>query len=208
MARQKDDETYDERRRQIMDGALDVFSRKGFEKATNREIAEAAGIGSPGLIYHYFKDKADLLRTLIEDRVPLLQLIGHHDELMALPPEEALGRVGRSYFRLMEMPQAIAMLKLMIGESSRRPKVAQFFNELGPNRVMGFLAEYLAAQMEAGTLRREDPAMAARCFFGPLVAFVLTRELFRQPDAQQLDPDAFLETNLRVFLRGMRPEGN
>lgn len=44
------DEEYERRRQQIIDGALVVFSQKGFDKATNQEIAEAAGIASPGLI--------------------------------------------------------------------------------------------------------------------------------------------------------------
>jgi len=41
------------RRQQIIDGALQVFASK---KATNGILA-ASGIGSPGLIYHYW-DKA------------------------------------------------------------------------------------------------------------------------------------------------------
>ena len=48
----RDEQDFEERRQQIIDGALEVFSEKGFEKATNKDIAEAAGIGSPGLIYH------------------------------------------------------------------------------------------------------------------------------------------------------------
>ena len=35
----RNDQEYEKRRQQIIDGALDVFSGKGFEKATNRDIA-------------------------------------------------------------------------------------------------------------------------------------------------------------------------
>ena len=48
----RDDQERIQRRQQIIDGALMVFAEKGFDKATNQEIAEAAGIGSAGLIYH------------------------------------------------------------------------------------------------------------------------------------------------------------
>ena len=48
-----------ERRQQIIDGALDVFATKGFENATNKDIARASKIGSPALIYHYFRLVAD-----------------------------------------------------------------------------------------------------------------------------------------------------
>ena len=50
----------EERREQIIEAATFVFSRKGFQAATNKEIAAEAGI-APGLIYHYFKDRQDLL---------------------------------------------------------------------------------------------------------------------------------------------------
>jgi len=69
----RDDQEFEDRRQQIISGALTVFSEKGFEKATNKDIAQAAGIRSPGLIYHYFKDKGDLLRQVIEQRSPALQ---------------------------------------------------------------------------------------------------------------------------------------
>ena len=55
-----------DRRTQILEAALEVFSTKGFHKATNKDIASAAGGMSPGLIYHYFKDKEDLFISLVD----------------------------------------------------------------------------------------------------------------------------------------------
>ena len=204
MAR-RNEEDYEQRRQQIMDGALHVFASKGFEKATNKDIAASAGIGSAGLIYHYFKDKSDLFRQLVEERVPLLQLLAHPDEMMALPPPEALTRFGRAYLKMLENREAVAVFKLLIGEAARRPKVAQMFNEIGPNRVFRFLGNYFEREMEAGTLRRTDPMLAARCFFSPLIVFVLTREVFAQPEALALDPETLLASVVDVFLRGMLP---
>jgi TetR/AcrR family transcriptional repressor of mexJK operon len=199
------EQDFEERRRQIIDGALHVFAGKGFEKATNKDIAAAAGVGSPGLIYHYFKDKGDLFRQVVEQKVPLLQLIAHPEEILPLPPAEALLRFGRAYLRILDSPEAVALFKLVIGEAARRPRVAQMFNELGPNRVFRFLAEYLQRQMDAGALRRADPNLAARCFFSPLVVFVLTREVFGQPEARALDPETLLMTTIDIFLKGMEP---
>src|SRR2546426_8948696 len=90
----RNEQDYEERRQQIIDGALQVFASRGFEQATNKEIAAAAGIGSPALIYHYFKDKSDLFRQVLEQRVPLLQLLAPPDELLALPPAEGPTRFG------------------------------------------------------------------------------------------------------------------
>ena len=54
----------EERPRQILGAALDVFAEKGFARATMDEIAEAAGI-TKGTIYLYFKSKKDLLLEVI-----------------------------------------------------------------------------------------------------------------------------------------------
>jgi len=48
-----------------------------------------------------------------------------------------------------------------------------------------------------------DTGAAARCFIGPLIAFVLTREVFPQPDAQTLKPETMVTTIVEVFLQGM-----
>lgn len=91
---------YEARRLQIIEGALQVFSTRGFVQATNKDIAAAAGIRSPGLIYHYFKDKADLLRAVAEQHAPPMQVIMRGEEWMALPPAEALTQLGLAYMRL------------------------------------------------------------------------------------------------------------
>jgi len=50
----------EERRREICLAAIDLFSQKGYEKVTIKEIAEASGIGK-GTVYEYFESKEDIL---------------------------------------------------------------------------------------------------------------------------------------------------
>src|SRR5438552_18839802 len=110
--RRRNEQEYAERRKQIIDGALRAFASKGFEQATNKDIAEAAGIGSPGLIYHYFKDKNDLFFQLMHAKVPLLQLLAKPEELLALPPRDALTRMGQTFLKVLENPEAVAVYKM------------------------------------------------------------------------------------------------
>jgi AcrR family transcriptional regulator len=205
----RDEQDFERRRQQIIDGALEVFANKGYERATNKDIARAAGIGSPGLIYHYFQDKADLFRRVVEQRgAPVLVLLNRSEEMAALPPREALTLFGSGFLKMIENRAAVAMLKLLLGEASRRPAVAEMFNALGPRRGVAFLASYLERQMEAGALRRMDPGAAVRCFIGPLLAFMLLREVFPQPDAGTLQAETMVAAAVEIFLRGMevRPE--
>jgi AcrR family transcriptional regulator len=202
----RDEQDYQQRRQQIIDGALRVFASKGLHKATNKDIAQAAGIGSPGLIYHYFKDKEDLFRNVLEQRVPHVQLLATAaDELRALPPPAALRRMARTFLQVIENREFIATFKLLLNDVPRHPEMQQMINELGPGRWFPFLTGYLEQQMEAGTLRRMDPGAAARCFVGPLLAYVITHELFPQADTPTLSADTMVDTLIETFLHGMAP---
>jgi AcrR family transcriptional regulator len=66
----------DQTRQKILDAALELFRERGFEAATMRDIAGAAGV-STGLAYYYFTSKEDLvmafyLRTK-DELAPLLE---------------------------------------------------------------------------------------------------------------------------------------
>ncbi|NVB77468.1 MAG: TetR/AcrR family transcriptional regulator [Kofleriaceae bacterium] len=54
----------DEVRTRILDGALEVFARDGFEAATMASIATAAGVGAAS-IYRYYESKDELFAAII-----------------------------------------------------------------------------------------------------------------------------------------------
>jgi TetR/AcrR family transcriptional regulator len=54
----------------ILNAALDVFSLHGFRGATIDQIAEAAGMSKPNLLY-YFASKEEIHRRLLEDMLDL-----------------------------------------------------------------------------------------------------------------------------------------
>jgi len=65
-SRVKDKELVDERRKAIVEGAISIFKQKGYTKATVREIAQAAHLGT-GSIYDYVKSKDDILFLFYEN---------------------------------------------------------------------------------------------------------------------------------------------
>lgn len=52
--------SYDERLNNILSAATDTFARLGYEKASMREVAKAAGVSLAG-VYHYFDGKERIL---------------------------------------------------------------------------------------------------------------------------------------------------
>src|SRR4051794_16367644 len=60
--------TAEQRREAILDAALEVFARRGFNGSSIDEIAQAAGV-SKALIYEHFPSKRDLHVSLLERHV-------------------------------------------------------------------------------------------------------------------------------------------
>jgi TetR/AcrR family transcriptional regulator, mexJK operon transcriptional repressor len=192
-----------DRRQQIIEAALKVFSTKGFHKATNKDIAEAAGGISPGLIYWYFKDKEDLFVSIIRERAAIFQLAEHPERVMELPPREALALVGRTYLSVFRVPGNVAVFRILIGEAIRFPQIAELFMKVAGRRLLDFLGNYLQHQVDLGRLRPHDTMVAGRSFLGMFVANIIAREILRQPEALGLPDERIVEMNVDIFLNGL-----
>jgi len=92
-----------ERRNQLLDTALEIFSRKGFGGATTKEIAAAAGINE-AVIFRHFPTKQALYEAVLEYK---RQVSGFDDwmvdlrEKMARDDDAAVFRaIGNKIIRL------------------------------------------------------------------------------------------------------------
>lgn len=91
-------------RETILDAALDVFSQFGFRGATLDQIAEAAGLSKPNLLY-YFPSKeaihAELLENLLDAWLQPLRDLDPEGE----PMDELLRYVRRKLAMSRDMPR-------------------------------------------------------------------------------------------------------
>jgi AcrR family transcriptional regulator len=194
-----------DRRAQILDAAFEEFSAKGFRGATIKSIAGAAGLQSPALIYWYFPDKEALFREVLGAKIPVVRAVAEPEDLMELPPEEVLPRIGRAYFAFERIDKRA--LRFVIGEAIRRPEVAETFVRSGPGRVLDFLELYLERQVELGRLRPHDVRSGARCFMGMLMPQLAGRLFLPALVEDGLTDEEHLEEAVGIFLSGLRPEG-
>lgn len=196
-----------ERRAQILGAAFEEFSEKGFQGATIKSIARAAGLNSPALIYWYFPDKESLFREVLDSRAPLLRNVRDTPASLDRPPEEVLPEIARAYFETVKSPLGGRLARLMIGEAMRRPAVAEMVGKATVVRVLGFLNRYLSRQVELGRLRPHDTRSGARAFMGMLIPQAAGNVLFPALRTDGLEDDEHIETAVGIFLRGLAPEG-
>jgi AcrR family transcriptional regulator len=100
----------EERRRQILDSAVGVFARVGYEAAGTADIARAAGIGEP-TIYRYFSNKREVyLETVARVSDEILEAWSQiaDDAPDAL---SALQQIGIWYFQRLQTHPELLLLR-------------------------------------------------------------------------------------------------
>ena len=195
----------EDRKEQIIDAAMRVFAKKGFVRATNKDVAREAGI-TAGLIYHYFENKEALLMAILETRSPLKVLSALPENAFDLPPEQFFSTVIQQILRVVETENFIALIRVVLPEvlNNEQSYLAQVV-PVALQRGLNFLGEYLEAQMQAGTLRRADVVVHTQMLFGSLVGIILRRQVLRDPVALELTHKYIASTITETLLHGLAP---
>lgn len=177
------------RRTQLIDTALGVFARKGVEGATVKDLSDAAGV-TPGLLYHYFQSKDDLLQAALEDHyfLPELRRISSPDR--ERPAAEVLLEVGEGFAAMLR--EHHQLVQVMLREAPSNLAVAERLERARRDGVR-LLADYLASRVAAGELRAHDTEAAARL----LLYVVFMADLTDTPT------DRFLPAVIDTMLHGL-----
>ena len=85
-----------QRRQQILQAALELFHERGYHATGMDEIGAAAGITGPG-VYRHFRNKEDILETLVRERGAQVLAAIETVTASGLPPAEMLDALAHSY---------------------------------------------------------------------------------------------------------------
>ena len=80
---------YEGQREQILAAAARLFASRGYTATTMLEVAAACGVSKPTL-YHYVRDKHDLLAQIAQGHVARLEALAAEVQACALAPEDHL----------------------------------------------------------------------------------------------------------------------
>jgi len=164
-----------EKRRQILDAAVQVFAREGFYGCRVSDIADEAGVAY-GLVYHYFSSKEEILDTLFLERWNLLlEAIAAVDD-GDLPAREKLFEIAS--FIVESYRHDPELMKVIIVEVTR---AANSFGRRHLEKIReayDLIAGIVAKAQASGELRDDiTPAFAAMAFYGAIEQ-VLTGWIF------------------------------
>jgi TetR/AcrR family transcriptional regulator len=90
--------TYDDQREQILSAAAALFASRGFTAATMNDVAAASGV-SKATLYHYVRDKHDLLAQITAGHVARLEALVADVSARGLAPENHLRELIERFMR-------------------------------------------------------------------------------------------------------------
>jgi len=166
----KRDQQASDRRNQLIDVALRLFSEKGYEASTIKELAEAGGVAQ-GLFYHYFPSKEDLLLAVFERHGFLAELHRLLQPAADRPASDVLLEVARAHYNLMAEKEAL--VRILVRESITHDNLNSRWMGMCREGVE-MLSKYLSARVAAGELRPHNTNMSARMILHPVIMLRLT----------------------------------
>ena len=148
-----------DRRSEILDAAIKVFSESGFHGGSLREIAERVGLSQPGLLHH-FANKEKLLEAVLT----------HRDDLAneRMGPELPAGAA--LFDSLVELtafnattPGLVALFAVLSGEATATDHPGHEYFRERYSWVRTLIEEAVVEGQAAGDIRPDlDPTDAAR----------------------------------------------
>ena len=190
-----------ETRERILAAATEVFARSGFHGARVADIAEHAGIAY-GLVYHYFRNKDDILAAIFSERWAQYVEYLHEVGRMPLPFPERMRRLVHFWVEIFRREPDL--MTIMINEISRSYEFLES-HDIGTVLIAFDAIEVMIREArDKGEVAHDlDPQLATYVVFGA-AEMVLTGYVIGT--LQRHSPEAFArdeEQMLGLLLNGL-----
>jgi AcrR family transcriptional regulator len=208
--RARQQEEKQERRGSILDAAEQVFFAKGVDRATMDDIARGARL-SRGLLYVYFRDKQDILASILLRALESLRQRFRDVDDTNLKGADRILAMGRNYLAFSrQQPNYFDVLTLAASDWLHSESVHEQDSLLHcSGEVMEIMARALSDGLIDGSIdptRVRDPMETALYLRGALHGVImLTRNFAHRPEEMAgVNPDALIEYSLLALADSLR----
>jgi AcrR family transcriptional regulator len=201
MARKRQEELVENRKRQILNAARGVFIGRGYDKATTAEIAMTAGV-SEGTIYNYYHSKRDLLISLSSDFLKSQHLLSLMNNDCKPGDQVFFHELVRE--RIDKGFENVKLMMLLLNEVQRDPELKKLYMEQIVEPVHQALDRFLKTGIDQKTFQDMDIAVSQRVLIGALLGTSIL--FYLEGDSGPLNRASrqdIAEEVTRLFLHGI-----
>lgn len=191
MAREDQKMRSEQVRQAILDTALEMGMREGFDELSIRKIIKEMNY-STGIIYYHFKDKQEIIDAIEEKETEWLK-------------SKIMGIIQPEMDILMEMEKVFHMIMRLAVEEPEKYNliVLQKYSRRKPAKPgwIQYLAPRLQKAMEEGRVRKMDPGKMAFSIWSSFLGFNLM--LSRYPDLSSDEAEKMFRIQFDILIKGV-----
>lgn len=179
----------------LVDCALELFSKHGYDSVSVKKIAEAAGMAQ-GSLYNYFSNKEDLYWAVLARHgyaSHAKEIIEHAD---GKPVRDVLLEIGLHFHEYLSEHKPL--IHLILAGSHTNPEVADLFARyIETDGIV--IRRFLQGRVDRGELRPHDVKVTLQMLLPP----ILFHHVFGIPKTE--DFPGFIRNMVDVLMTGLQP---
>jgi AcrR family transcriptional regulator len=199
----------DDRRRQILQTAVRLFSTHGFSGTTTRKIAEAAGV-SEAMVFKHFSTKEDLYGAILHEKAceegsHRFPWDGNEPLQKAIEEKDDFNVFYQIALHAMNKQQAdVGFMRLMFFSALEEHELAErFFTEF-VSKVYDFIGGYVEQRQKDGEMREVNPRVVVRAFIGMVLHHSLNNILWdKKQTLLKISNEEAAQNFAEIILQGV-----
>jgi AcrR family transcriptional regulator len=189
----------EETRQRILDATVQLFSERGYDRATTRAIAVLAGVNEVTLFRH-FGSKKSLFQAMLRHNSALPGLEFALRERLTGDYQQDLLILATQILTLLHARRKEIIM--LLAEAERQPEMLEMVAFV-PMQQRQMVSDYLKWQMAQGHVRPMDPDLAAQGLLGMLLGYCLGLNLLPET-LRRMSLEEVAAQFVDLFVEGTR----
>lgn len=187
-------------RARIIEAAEILFLDRGYFGTSMDQIAEKANVAKMTLYRHFTDKDALFVETLHHQCLKIIEPLPSTPAHSVKEARQSLRRFAKRVLGSVASPDIISLFRIMVGETSRFPKLAKVFYGEGPGKALMILESIFAPLMTPALARQR-----ASAFMHVMLGDTYQRLILGELPVEQCDSHFALqvETAIELALAGI-----
>lgn len=195
----------DERKKQIMEVALKLFAKKGFEETKTKEIAVEVGI-SEAAMFKLFKNKQELIMMSLdykfsvhkkEHKETFIPILENQDTV----PDDVLKSIGLKAYEMIE--NNIDLVRVMMYSILKHPEETRHYLKCNMEEDERVFKKIAKEGIKNGKIKNLDPDIIGPVFPIMMLGLAIGNYLIEGKTGNKKQREKFVNTMVEVYLRGI-----
>jgi TetR/AcrR family transcriptional regulator len=195
----------EDRRRQLIEVAIDLFSQRGFGGVTTREIAAAAGV-TEAIIFRHFATKQDLYTAILDYKGTadgMAEWLVEAQASMDRNDDEGLFRL--IITKIIDMHRAETKFeRLMVHAALEGHELAVMHRDQINLTIHERLHDYIEQRKKAGALRNCNTSALLLSAVGPAMFYAMQKYIYQPCKEEFADDETMINAFVSNVMNGVR----